>query len=183
MEPQVKGQTMKSLLLFMQQRMQPAQLEQALATIDPNVRKELERPILPTNTFPMSLLNRLTVAGAKAASVPLEEFAREAGSFSAAEAVKGVYRFFARVLTTDALLSRAASMWSAMNTAGRMQVTGGKGTAKLSLIDYPSEPVMCLRISGWIEKMADMSGAKNAVVRHVACVAKGDKSCEWTITW
>ena len=183
MEPHVKGQTLKSLLLFMRQRMQPGEVDQALAAVPADVRKEIDRGILPTSTFPMALLNRLTVDGSKASNVPLEQFAREAGSFSAAEAIKGVYRFFARVLTPDALLSRAAAMWSSMNTAGKMEVTGGKGSATLRLLDYPSEPVMCMRVTGWIEKMAEMTGAKTAVVRHVACVAKGAKSCDWTITW
>ncbi len=183
MEPHVKGQTLRSLLLFMQTRMEPAQVEQAVAAAGPSAKETIDRGILPTSTFPMALLNRLTVEGARASNVPLEQFAREAGSFSAAEAVKGVYRWFARVLTPDAILSRAAAMWSSMNTAGRMEVTGGKGAAKLRLMDYPSEPVMCMRITGWIEKMADLTGAKNAVVRHVGCVTKGEESCDWTITW
>jgi len=183
MEPHVKGQTLKSLLLFMQQRLQPGQVEQALAAVGPDVRQQIDRGILATSTFPMAMLNRLTAEGARVSAIPLEQFAREAGSFSASEAVKGVYRFFARVLTADALLTRAAAMWSAMNTAGKMEVTGGNGAAILRLRDYPSDPVMCLRIDGWIERMAEMTGAKNVVVRHVACAAKGAKQCEWSVTW
>ncbi|HSP35816.1 MAG TPA: hypothetical protein VLU46_16005 [Thermoanaerobaculia bacterium] len=183
MEPHVKGQTLKSLLLFMQQKMQPPQIEQVLSKMDADTRQQIDKGILATRTFPMAMLNRLTIEGAKVASVPLEEFAREAGSFSAAEAVKGVYRLFARVLTPDAILSRAAAMWSSMNTAGKMEVMADRGSAVLRLIDYPSQPVMCMRITGWIEKMADMTGAKNAVVKHVSCVTKGARSCDWTITW
>jgi hypothetical protein len=184
MQPQVKGQTMKSLLLFMQKNLQPEQIDRIMASVDPETRAQIERGILPTNTFPMSLLNQLTVEGARVKGVPLEEFARDIGRFSADEAVRGVYRFFARVLTPETILAKAASFWSAMNTVGRMEVASdGSGSALIRLIDYPSDPVMCLRIAGWIEKMADLTGAKNAVVRPLRCVAKGDPICEWRITW
>ena len=183
MEPHVKGQTLKSLLLFMQQRLQPSQIDRALDSIDAEARRQIDRGILPTSTFPMSMVNRLTVEGARASATPVDAFARDAGSFSASEAVKGVYRFFARALTTDALLTRAASMWSAMNTAGKMEVSGGKGMATVRLLEYPSDPVMCMRIDGWIQRMAEMTGEKDVVVRHVACAAKGAAQCEWSVTW
>ena len=184
MQPQVKGQTMKSLVLFMQQNLQPEQVAQVFATAGPEVRQQIERGILPTNTFPMALLNQMTVEGARVTRQPVDEFAKQIGRFSASEAVKGVYRFFARVLTPEGLLSRAASMWSAMNTAGKMEVVSeGQGSALIRLSEYPSDPVMCMRIAGWIEQMADLTGAKNAVVRQLKCVAKGDPACEWRITY
>jgi hypothetical protein len=184
MQPQVKGQTMKSLLLFLQKNLDPAQIDRVLVAIDAGTRAQIERGILPTNTFPMSVLNQLTVEGARVTQRPLDEFARDIGRFSADEAVRGVYRFFARVLTPETILAKAASFWSAMNTVGRMEVSSdGSGSALIRLLDYPSDPVMCLRIAGWIEKMADLTGAKNAVVRPLRCVATGDPLCEWRITW
>ena len=87
-------------------------------------------------------------------------------------------------LPPDALLARAAAMWSAMNTAGRMEVhRDGERAAPLRLLDFPSEPVMCARISGWLEQMIELTGISKYVVAKGSCVAKGDKFCEWRFTW
>jgi hypothetical protein len=149
------------------------------------LRTELERgSVLATHLVSMSSLNRMTEHAAKLAGQHVAPFAREAGRYSAGEAVRGVYKFFARVLTPDALLSRAAAMWSAMNTAGRMEVhREGERAARLRLLDFPSETVMCSRIGGWLEQMIELTGTTKYVVAKGSCVAKGDTCCEWRFTW
>ena len=181
----VKGQTFKSLLLFLQSTLTAAELEKALATLAPEERQLIDRGILATSTFPMALVNRLTVEGARAGSRPLPQFAREAGRFAASEGVKGVYKLFARVLTVDALLTKAASMWSSMNTEGKMEVEKtGDRMAVLRLSGYgDTDPVMCMRIIGWMEQMAELAGAKHAAVTHAKCTSKGESACEWRINW
>ena len=88
------------------------------------------------------------------------------------------------MLTPAALLGRAAQMWSALNNRGEMQVEGqGDGAATISLLDYPAEPALCGRVSGWIERMAEMTGAKNVHVEQTQCYAKGAPHCQWTVTW
>jgi hypothetical protein len=181
--PLVKGQTLKSLLLFLQSKLSPAQVDQLLSSIDPEHQRQIKTGVLPTSTFPMALVNQLTVDGAAVSGTPLALFAKDAGRFSANEGLRGVYRLFARVLTTEALLSRAAAMWSAMNTAGKMEVLRqASGRALLRLSGYPSQPVMCLRINGWIEQLAEAAGA-SPTVTHSRCAARGAEACEWDISW
>ena len=183
--PSVKGQTINSFLKFASSKLTPDQYRQVVDDAPEEFRVELARgSVLPTHLVPMAVLNRMTEQAAKLCGAQLPQFAREAGRFSAAEAVRGVYRLFARVLTPDALLAKAAAMWSAMNTAGRMEVhRESDHAASLRLADFPSEAVMCARIAGWIEQMIELTGTKKYVVVKSQCVAKGDRVCEWKLTW
>jgi hypothetical protein len=183
--PSVKGQTINSFLKFASSRLTPDQYREVVSLGPSELRAELERgSVLPTHLVSMASLNRMTEQAAKLAGKQVTPFAREAGRYSAGEAVRGVYKFFARVLTPDALLSRAAAMWSAMNTAGRMEVhRDGDRAARLRLLDFPSEAVMCARIGGWLEQMIELTGITKYVVAKGSCVSKGDNCCEWRFTW
>ena len=183
--PSVKGQTINSFLKFSSSKLTADQYREVTALGPAELRSEMEKgSVLPTHLVSMAALNRMTEHAAKLAGQPMAQFARDAGRLSAGEAIRGVYRFFARVLTPDALLARAAAMWSAMNTAGRMEVhRDGERAATLRLLDFPSEPVMCARISGWLEQMIELTGISKYVVAKGSCVAKGDKFCEWRFTW
>jgi hypothetical protein len=185
MQPSVKGQTINSFLKFASSRLTPDQFRDVVSLGPAELRAELERgSVLPTHLVSMASLNRMTEHAAKLAGQQVPQFAREAGRFSAGEAVRGVYRFFARVLTPDGLMSRGAAMWSAMNTAGRMEIQkNGERSATLRLVDFPSEAVMCSRITGWLEQMIELTGITKYNVAKGTCVAKGDKLCEWRFTW
>ena len=183
--PSVKGQTINSFLKFASSKLSPEQFRQVVEDAPDEFRVEMARgSVLPTHLVPMAVLNRMTEQAARLSGAQLPQFAREAGRFSAGEAVRGVYRLFARVLTPDALLAKAAAMWSAMNSAGRMEVQrDGDHAASLRLVDFPSEAVMCARIGGWIEQMIELTGTKKYAVMKTQCAAKGDRQCEWKLTW
>ena len=184
-EPAVKGQTLNSFLKFVATKLTPEQRSELIAVVPAELRPYVERGgVLPTQVIPMSVLNRLTEQAARLAGEPLPQFARQAGRFSAGEAVRGVYRFFARVLTPDALLGRAASMWTAMNTVGRMEIERqAERAAVIRLLNFPSEAVMCARIGGWIDQMIELTGTTKYIVVQTQCVANGDPCCEWKLTW
>jgi hypothetical protein len=71
-----------------------------------------------------------------------------------------------------------------MNSAGTMSITRvAPGSAIVRLSDYPSDAVMCMRVIGWIEQLAEMTGTKSVAVTHSQCVAKGAASCDWHVAW
>lgn len=180
----VKGQTLTSMRLFAQRELTASQYEQLMATLTAEERQAVEH-VLASSTYPVSLVNRLTVEGARISGRPLSEFARQAGRFNAREGVKGVYRFIARIVSAEALLARATSLWSTMNLAGTMTMEkDGPNGGVIWLSEYP-EPTeaMCLRVSGWMEQLLDLAGSKRPGVRHTRCRALGASVCEWRVTW
>jgi hypothetical protein len=169
----VKGSPVRSLQKFIDSELTPDQRAAALASLPADYASRLQRIILATETIPVHALNEFTAAAAKARNEPLEQFARRAGREGASDAVKGIYKFFVRVL-----------MWTSLYNRGTLQVLeqSDRG-ARIRLADFPSEVAGCSRLTGWIERMAEMTGAKNVQVQQTHCAAKGGPYCEWTVSW
>ncbi len=179
----VKGSPVRSLQKFIEAELAPKQRDAALDAV-PELGARMRGPILPTETIPVAALNRLTEEAAKIKGEPLEQFARRAGRQAAGDAVRGIYRFFALVMTPAALLSKASQMWGALYNRGELQVTDQTDHgATIKLLDFPSETAGCGRTTGWIERMAELTGVKNVRIQQTQCYAKGAPNCEWNITW
>lgn len=180
----VKGSPVRSLQKFIDSELTPAQRESVLSTLPDPWRQRLHGPILPTETVPVSVLNKMTEEAARALNQPVDQFARRAGREGASDAVKGIYRFFALVLTPTALLSKASQMWSSLYNKGELRVTSQTDkSARLQLSGIRMEPAGCARLAGWIERMAEMTGASKIRITKPKCSAKGDDCCEWQVEW
>lgn len=180
----VKGSPVRSLQKFLDSVLTPAQREEVFRAVPPEIAKRFSTPVLATEVVPVHMLNRLTEEAARVLNEPLEGFARRAGREGASDAVKGVYRFFALVLTPPALLSKASQMWSSLYNRGQLQVSQQTATtATIRLADFPSELAGCSRVTGWIERMAELTGAKNVSIRHTECAARDGGVCQWELKW
>ncbi len=180
----VKGSPVRSLQRFIEANLSPAQRESVFSTLPAAWRDRLRGPILPTETVPVYVLNRLTEEAAKAKGESLEEFGRRAGHAAASDAIKGIYRFFALALTPGALLSKATQMWTSLYNRGELRVTSQtEHSAKLELTNMVMEPAACARMLGWIERMAELTGGTQIRVRHTKCSATGSPCCEWQLDW
>jgi predicted hydrocarbon binding protein len=38
-------------------------------------------------------------------------------------------------------------------------------------------------VTGWIERMAELTGVKKVSVQQTECFAKGAACCEWQLNW
>ena len=180
----VKGSPVRSLQKFLEAELTPEQRQTVLDRLPAEYAARFRSPILATETVPVHMLNRFTEEAALARNEPVEEFARRAGREAAGDAVKGIYRFFALVLTPPALLSKASQMWSSLYNRGEMRVDEQTDTsARIRITNFPSETAGCARVTGWIERMAEMTGVKNIRIQQTQCYAKGAPHCEWSITW
>lgn len=180
----VKGSPVRSLQKFIDAELTPEQRAAVLAALPADYSGRLRGPVLATETIPVSVLNRFTEEAAKTKGEPVEQFARRAGREGASDAVKGIYRFFALVLTPAALLSKASQMWSSLYNRGDMRVEDQtSNSARIRILNFPSEVAGCSRITGWMERMAELTGAKNVNVEQTQCYAKGAPHCEWVVRW
>ena len=180
----VKGSPVRSLQKFIDSELNPDQRETVFRALPAEYATRFRTPILATETVPVHMLNRFTEEAAKARGESLDAFARRAGREGASDAVKGIYRFFALVMTPPALLGKAGQMWSSLYNRGELQVLDQTdNSARIVLAGFPSEPAGCSRITGWIERMAELTGVKNVKVEQTKCFAKGAASCEWSVTW
>lgn len=179
----VKGTPVRSLQKFLEAELTASQRDSLFQAV-PELGARMRGPILPTETFSVASVNELTEKAAEMKGEPLDQFARRAGRQGVTDAVRGIYRFFALVLTPPAILAKASQMWSALYNRGKMQVADQTDHgATIKLLDFPSEPAGCSRVTGWIERMAEMTGAKDIRVQQTQCYARGAPHCEWNITW
>jgi len=180
----VKGSPVRSLQKFIDAELTPAQRDVVLSALPKDYGQRLRGPVLATETIPVVVLNKFTEEAAKVKGEPVEVFAKRAGREAAADAIKGIYRFFALVLTPAALLSKASQMWSSLYNRGEMKIDNQTDRgATIRLLNFPSETAGCSRITGWIERMAELTGAKDVKVQQTQCFTKGAPHCEWTVKW
>lgn len=180
----VKGSPVRSLQKFIDNDLTPEQKETMFRALPPEYTDRFKTPILATETVPVHMLNRFTEEAAKAKGESLESFAFRAGREGASDAVKGIYRFFALIMTPPAILSKAGQMWSSLYNRGELKVDEQTDNgARIRLLNFPSEHAGCSRITGWIERMAELTGVKNIEVRQTQCFAKGGECCEWRVKW
>ncbi|HET7433851.1 MAG TPA: hypothetical protein VFN10_03965 [Thermoanaerobaculia bacterium] len=180
----VKGSPVRSLQKFIDANLGAEQKEAVFRSLPPEYAARFRSPILATETVPVHMLNRFTEEAAKAKGEAVEAFARRAGHEAASDAVKGIYRFFALVMTPPALLGKASQMWSSLYNRGELRVEDQTSTsARIRLVNFPSEAAGCSRVTGWIERMAQLTGVKDVRVEQTHCFAKGAPQCEWIVRW
>lgn len=181
----VKGGPVASLIKFIKQDLDPAQIRRAFENVPSDVADRLlNSPVLPVHTFPLALLNQLTIAAAKAKLEPPKQFAERAGRAAARDAVVGVYRFLATLVTPAKLLSRASTLFTTIYDVGTLTVDSQSSTgAEVSLTDFPSEEVGCARITGWMTQLAEHTRVKDIRVKHTSCIARGESRCHWSVSW
>src|SRR5512140_1290875 len=95
----VKGSPIRSLQKFIDAELTPEQKEKALKEVPAEYAERLRTPVIVTETIPVEIINRYTEGAARAKGEPLEQFARRVGRAGASEAIQGIYRSFALVLT------------------------------------------------------------------------------------
>lgn len=180
----VKGSPVRSLQKFIENDLSASERQAVYDRLPSEYAERFRSPILPTETIPVHMLNRFTEEAARAKGEPLEAFARRAGQEAASEAVRGIYRFFALVMTPPALLSKAGQMWSSLYNRGELRVIAqNENSARIRLQNFPSEVAGCSRVTGWIEQMAMLTGVKDVKVEQVECFARGHANCEWSVSW
>jgi hypothetical protein len=179
-----KGTILRSLLKFVEKDLSPEQHAAALAALLPSDRELIVgRRILASDKVSEFVLNRLTVAAAKAKGETLDSFGRSAGRAELADAV-GVYRFLTVLLTPTALLHKASTLWSTVHSHGQLIVENETpGSARVRLTGFPSEEAHCARLTGWFEGAGEMTGAKNTSALHAICMTRGGADCEWELSW
>jgi len=180
----VKGSPIRSLLKFVEGELTAAQREELFSRLPPDDVVRLRARILVTDALPVALLNRLTVEAAKVKQEPLQSFSRRAGRAAASEAFSGVYRVFALILTPEKLLEKASRIWGSLYNRGELVVERKNDrSAHIQLLDFPSEEAGCARITGWIERMVELTGVKSPRIVQTRCFAKGAPACEWDLQW
>ena len=180
----VRGTPVLGLLHFVDKELTPAQkiaLFQQLGA--PWGDRMSGGGVIASDRVPLAVVNKVCTLAAQARSEEPERFGERAGLFGAREGISTVFKPFFYILSVANALSIAPLMWSRIYDTGQMRVDSrGKG-AEIRITGYPGDPAGCGRVSGWFRYIGELSGAKNLVVKHDVCTAKGADVDLWAFTW
>jgi predicted hydrocarbon binding protein len=75
-------------------------------------------------------------------------------------------------------------MWTSLYNRGEMKIEEQSvHSARMTLRNFPSEIAGCARLNGWMQGLAELTGAKEFEIEHTRCFARGGEWCEWNALW
>ena len=111
--------------------------------------------------------------------------AREIGAFTAEKSLKGVYRFFLRLGSSEWIVGRAARLFGTFFKPGSIiHVESAKGLLLMRLVDFPvRSEVFEEMVCGFAVKALALSGCSNIKVERTCSFARGDPYTDFKGTW
>ncbi|MEO8359095.1 MAG: hypothetical protein ABI672_03615 [Vicinamibacteria bacterium] len=179
----IKGTSISSFLAFLEAEYTPPRARAFIATLDPDLRRRCEGLVLASAFYPYADLETLAQRARTHFEGSADFFVRS-GAFNADFGLSGVYAaLLARPTPFDFLkaVERAWGQFSDTGSATVEMVSDGK--AKVRIEGLTISPVLCDRQTGYLTRSLSLAGAKELKVKKGLCVQKGDKACEWTVSW
>jgi hypothetical protein len=111
--------------------------------------------------------------------------ARDMGHFSALDALKGVYKVFARIASVDFVLKKTANIFATYYQPGKMEVAE-RGDRRIILrmtgIDLP-HLLLEERICGYLEGALEVCGEREGRVMVAKSMASGDDCTDFVVRY
>ncbi|MCC6903235.1 MAG: hypothetical protein IT377_29960 [Polyangiaceae bacterium] len=109
----------------------------------------------------------------------------ELGRFQAERDLKIVHRLFFRLLTSPAYaIEKTAEYWRRFHDSGAWTITrSGDGHVSGCLDGWGVDAALCAELTGYMPRMIDLCGGKNATMAHPRCRARGAARCEFEMGW
>lgn len=181
----VKGSALRSTMNYLREHYTAQQVQKVLARLTADERSAAERPILTSSWYEAGILYDLMRAMAAETPGDPRELYRTLGRQSCDDGLNTVYRVFFKVGSPSFMLKFTIQVWANYYSEGKMTlVDGGAQRAHLRLDGVRSvDEAMCHRVTGWLERALELSGAQAIHMAHQACVHAGAPACEWKAAW
>lgn len=181
----VKGSAVISTKRFVQEKY-PDELINWLASLPETSQKIYTEKINESYWYP------ITESFIIPTNIMLEMFynsdlkgAYELGSFSALNALTGIYKVFVKIGSPSFMISRAAKIFTTYYKDSKIYVLSKTNKSViLSIENFPEyADVVEHRIIGWIDKALEISGCKNVKTQVVHSILKEDSHTELLSIW
>lgn len=108
-----------------------------------------------------------------------------AGKASAEDAFGGIYKIFLEFGKPHTLLKKAALAWRGLNDTGYLEIEVSRENYSKGKIKEYENPhkCLCIHLTGYFERVLELSGAKNVKANEIKCRCSGDDCCEYEVTW
>lgn len=181
----VKGTAVLSSATYLKELLGEESFIELLGELSPEARKVFSGTILSAGWYEFSFVLELMKRAETRLPRGARSLAWEMGRHSAESGLKTVYKIFFKVADVGFILKRASTVFSNYYDSGTMTVAAqdhGTATLVVTGFDQPST-YGCDRLLGWMEKLLELTGAKNIRMSHPKCRVRGDDRCEYRGHW
>jgi hypothetical protein len=179
----VKGGLLRARFLFIVMNQGLETWSRLLATLNEEDQERLKE-IGIDDWYPLRLLDTIDRAIAAELGGSLETIYEELGAFSATSSLSGPY---SSLLNPDihSFLRQSALIHRAYQDFGAPSYEPLSETSGLLKIDYSQAPPASFCASGtaYFRHAIELCGAHAAHITHTRCTTRGDRMCEFYITW
>lgn len=170
--------------MFTERRFGKPAVERCIRELAP-ADQEVLLSIVPLGWFPLEPTARFGVAVDKLYGRGDLELCREIGRFSAEWQLNLFHKLVLRFKPAEWLFVRGMSVWQQYHDTGRWEVERpGENHVIARLRDFAvAEPGWCARFGGFIQRAAEVTGARNVEVQHPRCRVLGEPCCEYEGRW
>jgi hypothetical protein len=181
----VRGTVLRSTVNYIGSHLSPEALKTWMDGLAPEDRGFLDQPPLAHEWHPADALAHLmeSYVWFKSADPEREYFAM--GRASCDDSLTTDFRQGPSPLSPDYMVRRAVSIWGHYYNQGVCEVhLKGPGEAlfRVTGIEVLHAP-LCVRISGWMHRALELSGAVEPKVTHAGCSFGGRRFEEWRAVW
>ena len=136
----------------------PDGFDRLVAALPADHRVALTSKHLAWDRVPLVAVNRAVEEAARMKGIAPVTFAHSIGRYCAEQSP--ILKMFAMLLTPKSAIKVATQAWQKIYGCGSIRAESlGPTSAQVVVTDFPSEPVGCARILGWIEVIAEAAGA------------------------
>lgn len=152
---------------------------------DREAAQRLETGALKSAWYPFSLFIDLTETIDRIVGKGDGKLYRAVAAQTAEDDLSTVYKVFFKFLQPMYIFNKAAQLWSAYYTSGRLETKQlAPGTIEMEIINFETPHwVHCESVLGWAQRSIELTGVKNVRAEHVDCRSKGASHCRMRVFW
>jgi diguanylate cyclase (GGDEF)-like protein len=158
-------------------------LRDNIGGVEPEVAASLT-DTAPLAWLPTELLSKLLALAPAHIDRDGARFARDIARAAVRASFRRFFPASSATLVPERTLSAIRNVWSQYQTWGIVSSMPVNATENVVRITEPiADPDLCAWTSGLLEQLVVLSGGRDPIVDHEACVTRGDPACLYRVTW
>ncbi|MBA3821397.1 MAG: serine/threonine protein kinase, partial [Deltaproteobacteria bacterium] len=158
--------------------------EQGMATIvneAPNLAPALSSTLAPLAWIALTdLVAALESARGK---VPSQLVPRKVGRNTMSATFARLFGADPASVPAETAVAALPTYWSRFHDWGDIAVAVGDGKADITLAGYPGSTNVCALVGAQLERIVELTGARDVIAQHLTCACSGGKRCTYHLRW
>ncbi|MEM3341635.1 MAG: hypothetical protein QW728_02980 [Thermoplasmata archaeon] len=181
----LKGTGIKPVIEYIYKTHGKEGWDKVLANLPADVRTVISGTILATSWYDIEDFATFLETSDKVFSNGNGYFVEKSGKYSADYAMNAIYRVFFKIGSPGYIIEKSSSLWEKYYTHGKMVVLERTAnTVLLELQDFPfANWAWCGGITAYMERILELTGAKNPSLKQIECNSRGHPCCKWKGKW